>query len=539
MSLEKMVDEIWDWLPKCSVELLLELCDELSVPVLEERKGDKRAVFNIVNRHLTNPDFEDPAKGSPIFTQTHGILARMFEDNKNTVKVEVTTGTVVDGAEGSTKGVRNVAPVLQAKPVTGSNANSANVQPVADAVSHLSIARLRDFKINLKGVPGGGLAEGTFDYTDLCFQMQQGRKLGYSQAEVRAGVINAMKASQGRTFFQGQSEMPDTEFMSILRSKFGVKNSQKLMDEMVVTAQKPDQTEIDFVMDMMGLRDVILTITNEEETPQPRDVVMRRFFHALSVGFRKDTVRLEMRPLLKEVRGQPWLSDAELCYEVRQVMERELEHLKMVGEVEASANLVNTDTANRSNPRKNGGGDARANGRKDDELLSEVKKMVALQTAQGSKLEAQSNDISVLKMEIAQLKDQRNQQNQQGGAGYSFGAHNGWVNGGFNSGNHGGGANNNNTGGAGVGNNGGGNNFGNGGNCGNNFGNGGNGGNNFGNGGNGGSNRGNFQGGRGGYNRRGRPIIKCEPCQLAGLHCDHCNLCGELGHKRYNCPKNV
>ena len=171
MSLEKMVDEIWDWLPKCSVELLLELCGELSVPVLEERKGDKRAVFNIVNRHLTNPDFEDPAKGSPIFTQTHGILARMFEDNKNTVKVEVTTGTVVDGAEGSTKGVRNVAPVLQAKPVTGSNANSANVQPVADAVSHLSIARLRDFKINLKGVPGGGLAEGTFDYTDLCFQI--------------------------------------------------------------------------------------------------------------------------------------------------------------------------------------------------------------------------------------------------------------------------------------------------------------------------------------------------------------------------------
>ena len=528
MSVEKMMDEIWAWLPKCSVELLLELCTELAVPVLEDRKGDRRAVFNIVNRHLTNPDFEDPAKGSPVFTQAHGILARMFADDKSTVKLEVTTPTVIDGSGGSNAGIRNAAPENQANSVlngSARNASSASAQPVADAVAHLSIARLRDFKIDLKGVPGGGLAEGTFDYTDLCFQMQQGRKLGYSQAEIRAGVIKAMKPNQGRTFFQGNADMPDTEFMSILRSKFGVKNSQKLMDEMVVTAQKPDQTEIDFVMDMLGLRDVILTITNEEETPQPRDVVMRRFFHALSVGFRKDTVRLEMRPLLKEVRGQPWLSDSELCHEVRQVMERELEHLKMVGEVEASANLVNTDTANRLNVRKNGGGESRANGRKDDELLSEVKKMVALQTAQGSRLEVQSNDISVMKMKIAQLKDQRNQQTQQGGVGYSFGAHSGWNNGGFTGGNLGGGANNGNAGGAGGG---------------NNFGNAGNGGNNFGNSGNSGNNRGNFQGGRGGFNRKGRnPVIKCEPCQLAGLRCDHCNLCGELGHKRYNCPKNI
>ena len=531
MNAEKMMDEIWGWLPKCNAVQLEELCSELSVPVLEERKGDRRAVFNIVNRHLTSPDFEDPATGLPIFTQVHGLLTQMFADDKSTVKAEVSTAAVVDHGGGNSSGNLNAAPAPSGQSGLAASPRSAAAQPVPDAVAHLAITRLRDFKINLKGVPGGGLAEGTFDYTDLCFQMQQGRKLGYTQPEIRAGVIKAMKASQGRTYFQGNADMPDTEFMSILRSKFGVKNSQKLMDEMVVTAQKADQTEIDFVMDMLGLRDVILTITNEEETPQPRDVVMRRFFHALSVGFRKDAVRLEMRPLLKEVRGKPWLSDSDLCHEVRQVMEREQEHLKMVGEVEASANLVNTNTSR--NSRKNGSGESQANGRKDDELLSEVKKMVALQTAQGSKLEAQSNDISVLKMEISQLKSQRNQQGPKQDECFNFGAGSGWNNvfNNSNSGNHVGGAINNNVG-VGANNNSGNNNFG-----GNN--NGGNG--NF-NGGNsrGGfnGNRGGFNGNRGGFNRRsGRPVIKCEPCQLAGLHCTHCNLCGELGHKRYNCPK--
>ena len=63
MAADKMMDEIWEMLPRCNVAQLVELCTELSVPVLDDRKGNKRAVFNIVNRHLTNPDFEDPDTG--------------------------------------------------------------------------------------------------------------------------------------------------------------------------------------------------------------------------------------------------------------------------------------------------------------------------------------------------------------------------------------------------------------------------------------------------------------------------------------------
>ena len=50
---------------------------------------------------------------------------------------------------------------------------------------------------------------------------------------------------------------------------------------------------------MMGFRDSILTLTAEEEHPLGEALVRKRFFHAMSVGFKLDTIRLELGPFLK------------------------------------------------------------------------------------------------------------------------------------------------------------------------------------------------------------------------------------------------
>ena len=172
--------------------------------------------------------------------------------------------------------------------------------------------------------------------------------------------------------------------------------------------------------------------------------------------------------------------------------------------------------------------------------------MVAIQTTQGAKLDSQLNDISVLKMEIAQLKDHQHQplvSKQSSGFGCAAGG--GWSNSVNNNGNighgnqSGGSSMNNNAGGTGAGSGrgggvagSGGNNFNNGNNDSINNGN-----NNVLSNGNGRQWRGNFSGRGGHRGRSGRPVIKCEPCQLGNLYCNHCNLCGELGHKRFDCPK--
>ena len=47
-----------------------------------------------------------------------------------------------------------------------------------------------------------------------------------------------------------------------------------------------------------------------------------------------------------------------------------------------------------------------------------------------------------------------------------------------------------------------------------------------------------------GGTHHGHPLVvvwnKCKSCQDAGVaRCNHCTLCGEVGHKRATCPKNV
>ena len=34
-------------------------------------------------------------------------------------------------------------------------------------------------------------------------------------------------------------------------------------------------------------------------------------------------------------------------------------------------------------------------------------------------------------------------------------------------------------------------------------------------------------------------FMKCQACEAAGLFCRHCSRCGEDGHQRRECPKNV
>ena len=91
--------------------------------------------------------------------------------------------------------------------------------------------KIREFKIT-----GGvvGAEENALDLTDIQFQMEEGKELGYTPREIRAGVIKAMKAgSEIRRYFERKVDRLDQEgFMEMLELWYTKKESSDLMDVM-------------------------------------------------------------------------------------------------------------------------------------------------------------------------------------------------------------------------------------------------------------------------------------------------------------------
>ena len=235
--------------------------------------------------------------------------------------------------------------------------------------------------------------------------------------------------------------------MKSIRSYAKVKDANKMMDQLKARCQETTETEIDFLTKMCTLRDNILAMTRQEEHPMNEALVRKQFCHTLSVGFKKDTIRLLLAPVLK--KGD--LNDDDMMQEVNDAVDADAENKKKTKtKSAASTNNLNVESAG------------------DVEALPTpgVVDGNALVLQELSKISGAVMDLSGLKSTVAKLEARVN--NIEGGVGNTLA----------------------------------------------------------------------------GGTHHGHPLVvvwnKCKPCQDAGVaRCNHCTLCGEVGHKRATCPKNV
>ena len=89
------------------------------------------------------------------------------------------------------------------------------------------------------------------------------------------------------------------KLMKRIRSYAKVKNADEMMDEMKARSQESTQSEIDFLTQMCTIRDNILAMTKQEEHPINEALVQKQFYRTLAVGFKEDTIRLMLAPMLK------------------------------------------------------------------------------------------------------------------------------------------------------------------------------------------------------------------------------------------------
>ena len=309
MDLDTVTDEVCTKLQLLDVDQLNRCCTKLEIIIPPAKLGKKSAIKNLVIKHLTSDAVEDAEN---TISQLIKMLDEMLVANKDEAEKKRESTSSMNSGIGENSKYGDVIGNLKEFETEHPKQNTTRVE----------FARLREFKI-IGGTLGG--AESTLDYRSLCYQVQEARTLNYTSKEIVSGIIKSMKpGSSLRKYAEGKINWSLESIMLMLRSFYDVKESTDLLDEMSSSSQESTEKEMNFVLRMMGYRDTILTLTKEEEYPLGEALVQKKFLHAVSVGFKKDTIRLALAPILKSGK----VEDAILMKEVNDVVSRDAENRK-------------------------------------------------------------------------------------------------------------------------------------------------------------------------------------------------------------------
>ena len=591
-------DEVIQQMQLLDVAQLGEVCQTASLVIPPSKTGDRSKIYNMILAHIISDEVaESGDHGLALFVSIENRIKGMsLKDVKTEDSKAMVTAMVTDSGSGSTVGLMNSN--ILANPSSSNNnsnqlngnigsGNNNNGGGSIDAGMRFHLQPTKLFTIH-----GGFVATGDspISYSNLKYQLEDGRNTGYNDQQLMSGVMRAIKPNSNlREFLVSAGRLSLEDFLKHIKNHYKLTDSATMLTQLSGSVQAANQKVQDYVAQLGRLRNDIVTVSQEEGNPLDPAMVQRRFLHALSVGVRKNTIRLEIQGLLKNTE----ISDVELGEEIHKIAAREEEHeAKMDEGKNVSANALNVGEGNTQ------------------KIMAELARLSAKMNELSV---SKSDEVLALKQQISELQNRlgalgESNWNQCGNQGYyyddagvdnssfSFGYNSGGFPNGYDGfdgnfgysnnsyggyGNRGGG--NSNRGGNNYGNRGGGNinrgggnlnrggssasrgggnfnrgggnfknrgggntnrgggnfNHGNFGGMNNSFNNGGAKRGGFGGnrGGRGGS-RGGFGGGRGGHGGNSTSFPKCEECLKTDAFCTHCQVCGASDHKRYDCPKN-
>ena len=182
------------------------------------------------------------------------------------------------------------------------------------------VSRWKECKISGQiGSPG---QKDKLTYTGLSFQIVSAHQRGFEDADICAAVIKAIVPGEDlRTYLEMCPNLNLETMIPILRAHFKEKDATSVFTELSNGAQQSSETENDFCLRMMALRQKVLLMTEEEKGQYSRDLVQDQFQKSLATGFRREAIRQQMRSILKYP-----IDDVQLLKEVGEVVMTEAEH---------------------------------------------------------------------------------------------------------------------------------------------------------------------------------------------------------------------
>ena len=191
-------------------------------------------------------------------------------------------------------------------------------------------------------------------------------------------------------YLESKVNIDEHAFIQILRSHYKEKDSTSVFQEMSNSIQLPSESELDFCLHVMSLRERVLSLSREEACPFDEAMVRKRFFHEIFTGLKHNNMHLE----LKQVLTTGTASDEDLLHEISVTASIEMEHLNKF-QKKAIVNEVHTQFKNNLQlPLENLCDKKNEQRLKENSLLTEIKKL-------NEKME----EFSSVCEEVSQLKE--------------------------------------------------------------------------------------------------------------------------------------
>ena len=235
------------------------------------------------------------------------------------VRVPGVNQVVPVGAIGQGGLPRPAVPGTPATPV-GYGLPTGNASLLGGGSTRSQVARWKELKINGQiGSPG---QKDKLTYTSLSFQIANARQRGFEDPEICAAVIKAISPGEYlRTYLEMCGNLTLDALIPILRSHFKEKDATLIYSELSNGTQNPSETENEFCLRMMSLRQKVLLMSSEERGQYTEELVQGQFQKSLATGFRREAIRQQLRATLKTP-----IDDIQLLREIGDVVMNETEH---------------------------------------------------------------------------------------------------------------------------------------------------------------------------------------------------------------------
>ncbi len=167
------------------------------------------------------------------------------------------------------------------------------------SIRDIAMLQRREFKIHW-GQIGDSVSD--IRFSNLCKQIDEGIKEGYTEREIIRGVFRMIKPGNFKDMLITKDDMTVAELKSFLQSHLGESSSTELFQELMIAKQHDHETPQQFLYRMISLKQKILFCSKQVNSDIRYDdhTVQSVFMHTVSqgIGLKHSDIRRELRPFL-------------------------------------------------------------------------------------------------------------------------------------------------------------------------------------------------------------------------------------------------